>query len=370
MFIQLIEKAEKSLDQNLPFVLYRKPKSNVVSGGFQNTEDLHFVKTFEEKGFVFAPFAEESPIVLMKFQEHLSVSDVIDAKEKNAVNVSWGIDEAGKEFHLQLIKKGIAEINNNAFKKVVLSRNIEVDCVTSPFVLFKSLLQKYASAFCYLWYHPKVGMWLGATPEILLRVENKRLTTMSLAGTKPYVLDEEVDWGTKELEEQELVTQYITEELKGKVSKLVPSKVESIRAGNLWHLRTKLTADIKEESLKGIVDVLHPTPAVCGMPKDETQSFILEEENYKREYYTGYLGELNIKQESLRTTRRKNTENRAYKSVKTVSELYVNLRCMQLVKEKAILYVGGGITKDSDPEKEWQETVNKSKTMLYILKTT
>lgn len=370
MLAQLIEKGKKALDQNLPFVLYRKPKSNLVNGGFQHTEDLHYVQTFEEKGFVFAPFSEESPSVLMQFQEYITVEDNILAEEKIGEHVVWDIDETGKKNHLQLIKNGIKEIDNNVFKKVVLSRKTEVNCKVSPFVLFQRLLEKYTSAFCYLWYHPKVGMWLGATPEILLRVENKRLTTMSLAGTKPFVLDKEVEWGTKELEEQELVTEYITEALKGKVDKLVPSKVESIRAGNLWHLRTKLTADIKEESLKSIVKLLHPTPAVCGMPKKETQSFILTNEDYSREYYTGYLGELNIKQENLRTTRRRNTENRAYKSVKTVSDLYVNLRCMQLVKEKAIVYVGGGITKDSDPEKEWQETVNKSKTMLYILKTT
>ena len=190
---------------------------------------------------------------------------------------------------------------------------------------------------------------------------------MSLAGTKPYQQGEEVEWGAKELEEQELVTQYIAAALEGKVDNLNTSKVESIKGGNLWHLRTKLTADVKNQSLQNIIKVLHPTPAVCGVPKAVTQAFIRKGEDYDRLFYTGYLGELNVRQESLRTTRRRNTENRAYKTVKVVSNLYVNLRCMQLVNKKAIIYVGGGITKDSNPEKEWQETVNKSKTMLSIL---
>ncbi|WP_291868547.1 chorismate-binding protein [Maribacter sp.] len=367
MFRQLIEKAEEQLVKKAPFVLYRKPSSTIVNGGFQNTPEVYHVKTFKEKGFVFAPFNAELPVVLMHLDDHVMAPYVPLLKEEEHKRTECNIEESDKDFHIQLVKKGIAEIKKDAFKKVVLSRKIVVDCTRDPFILFTALLQKYSAAFCYLWYHPKIGMWLGATPEILMRLEGKRLTTMSLAGTKPYVEEQEAQWGAKELEEQELVTEYITTALKDKVDKLVSSKVASIRAGNLWHLRTKLTADIKNESLQSIVKVLHPTPAVCGMPKEVTQSFILKEENYDRLFYTGYLGELNVKQENLRTTRRRNTENRAYKSIKIVSDLYVNLRCMQLIKEKAFVYVGGGITKDSDPEKEWEETVNKSKTMLSIL---
>ena len=368
MLTQILNKAKQQLEVNLPFVLYRKPNNSVVNAGFQSTSSVFNVNSFDEKGFVFAPFNSESPIILLKFDVFLQQtykSSIVMSKQE----IEYVSNTEGKETHIDIVKKAISKIENSEFKKVVVSRKIEVNCTKDPFLLFSSLLQKYASAFCYLWYHPEVGMWLGATPEILLKLENKRLTTMSLAGTKSYEKDKEVTWGTKELEEQNLVTEYITSALKNKVDKLLYSKVESIRAGNLWHLRTKLTADIKNESLKSILQVLHPTPAVCGMPKEETKFFILEEENYNRAYYTGYLGELNFKEENLRTTRRKNTENNAYKSIKTVTELYVNLRCMQLKDGKAILYVGGGITKDSNPEKEWKETVNKSKTMMYILNT-
>ncbi len=369
MLTQIIDKASKQLDAKLPFVLYRKPNSTLVKAGFQSTTAIYNVNSFEEKGFVFAPFNSESPIVLLKFDDFLEETYGFNSiASKQEINYPNTIE--GKEMHIELVKKAISKIEDTNFKKVVVSRKIEINCTKDPFLLFSSLLQKYASAFCYLWYHPKIGMWLGATPEILLKLENKRLTTMSLAGTKPYEQDKKVTWGIKELEEQNLVTEYITNALENKVDKLFYSKVESIRAGNLWHLRTKLTADIINESLKSIIQVLHPTPAVCGMPKEETKSFILEEENYDREYYTGYLGELNFKQENLRTRRRKNTENNAYKSIKKLSDFYVNLRCMQLKDAKAIVYVGGGITKDSDPEKEWKETVNKSKTMLFILNTT
>jgi isochorismate synthase len=53
--------------------------------------------------------------------------------------------------------------------------------------------------------------------------------------------------------------------------------------------------------------------------------------------------------------------------VKTASELFVNLRCMQLKNKQALVYVGGGVTKDSNPELEWEETVNKTQTMMSVL---
>ncbi len=91
---------------------------------------------------------------------------------------------------------------------------------------------------------------------------------------------------------------------------------------------------------------MHPTPAVAGYPKQKAIDFILENENYNREFYTGYFGFIN-KDKS--------------------SKLFVNLRCMQIEKKKLSVYVGGGITKDSNPLNEWQETEDKSKTLLSVL---
>ena len=121
------------------------------------------------------------------------------------------------------------------------------------------------------------------------------------------------------------------------------------------------------ENLYPVIEALHPTPAVCGFPKQKAKEFILQHENYNRQYYTGFLGELNLKQSRTRNTNRRNVENNAYAVVKTYSNFYVNLRCMQLKNETALVYVGGGITRDSDPEKEWEETVNKTKTIGNVL---
>jgi isochorismate synthase len=95
-----------------------------------------------------------------------------------------------------------------------------------------------------------------------------------------------------------------------------------------------------------VIQLLHPTPAVCGLPKEQSKAFILENENYDRTFYTGFLGELNM-------------ENK--------TDLFVNLRCMEICESQANLFMGCGITKDSIPEKEWEESINKSFTMKRVL---
>ena len=256
--------------------------------------------------------------------------------------------EKGHNYYIDLLEKAINCIDSGKFRKVVLSRVMEVENKTSPVTLLQRILSIYKNAFCYLWYHPKVGMWLGATPEILLQSQSTIFTTMSLAGTMKYESVSKPVWGNKELTEQVLVTDYILNALEGKVTGLEKSDTETVRAGELLHLRTKITGYLKEDSLHDVIKALHPTPAICGFPKKAAMDFILNNENYEREFYGGYLGELNTDTEKSVT-------------------LYVNLRCMQQVEDKMNIYIGGGVTKDSDPEKEWQETVNKSGTMLRVL---
>ncbi len=368
MLASLLQKIETHISEENAFVIYRKPNENKVVAVMQNNAELYHVKDYTETGFVFAPFDADSPVVLLKPNEVEKVDYNLPASNKANLKQTLNIDDEGKEFHINLVKKGIATIHKGDFKKVVLSRKIEeVDYDSKPVALFNTLLATYSSAFCYLWYHPKIGMWLGATPEILLKTENKQLTTMSLAGTQTYTGEESPTWGAKELEEQQMVTQYIVDALEDNVTALKISEAESFRAGNLWHLRTSVKGMLKTNHIKEVLNVLHPTPAVCGLPKNTAKNFIIENENYNRAYYTGFLGELNYKEQKDRSATRRNQENKAYKVIKNKTALFVNLRCMQLKENKAYIYVGGGITAASVPEKEWEETVAKSITMRKIL---
>lgn len=368
----------------LPFVTYRKPNDYTVKAFLQNDATLHTVSDYSESGFVFAPFDDREEAVLLP----LETSEVIEASSEN---LSVGLyqtykplSEAGKSEHIQLVEKGVKAIKGGAFQKVVLSRceekNIGKD--TNPIIIFKRLLQQYPTAFVYCWFHPKVGLWLGATPETLLTLENNRFTTMALAGTQAYKGTLDVNWGEKERQEQQFVTDFIVDSLErvegsGQVA---VSKQETVRAGNLLHLKTTITSNLKPSVAEGLPKVrpetlnlklllkeLHPTPAVCGLPKESAKQFILKNEGYDRAFYTGFLGELNLKETKPRNRNRRNVENSAYASVKTVSRLFVNLRCIQLQGNQALVYVGGGITADSVPENEWEETVNKAQVMGSVL---
>jgi len=364
MYSNVKKRIQEQLRQELPFVVYRKPRQKQIRALLQPTDRLHFLNNFNQSGFVFAPFDSTKKSILFENNDAIIADDFEQLAHSVASTIQE--DSSEREMHINLVQRAIDEIKTDKVKKVVLSRKIIAPHKTNALALFERLLTRYEAVFCYLWYHPKVGMWLGATPEILLRTNNLQITSMSLAGTQTYKANEQIEWGTKELEEQAMVTDYMMAALQSKVGQLKASPTETIKAGNLLHLRTTIRGRM-QSGLGEIISALHPTPAVCGLPKVAAKKFILAHENYDREFYTGFLGELNLKENKQRNVGTRNQENSVYRSVKTKSELFVNLRCMKLVGDTAHIFVGGGITAASNAAHEWQETVNKSQTMLNIL---
>lgn len=362
------EQLQAQLNSQKPFVVYRKPNEAIVTALLQQDAVLHYVKDYQESGFVFAPF--DSTMASILIPNTTVITSNYNVEEQTVSNVDADIvissTQKEKEAHIALVKSGVATISKGMLTKVVLSRSIKNPTKKEPLELFKELLTAYNTAFCYLWYHPKVGMWLGATPEVLLKTNNQRLETSSLAGTQVYKEGQEPVWGEKEYNEQDVVTHFIKKELADKVTHLKVTEVTSVRAGKLWHLRTKITG-VMQNNLQDILVALHPTPATCGLPKQEAKEFILANENYNRSFYTGFLGELNFSKEQYRAKTKRNIENRAYSAITKVCNLYVNLRCAELTNDAVKVYVGGGITIGSNPEKEWEETVAKSGTMLRII---
>lgn len=352
--MKIFNKITNSYTKKTPFVAYRKPNGDAISGFFMNDDSLFYVDDFTEKGFVFAPFDNQQKAILFPKEtsefilEDLSF-DSIDFKESE-----FSINENSKEHHIKLVDKTIGEIINNDLKKVVISRKEALEITDFDLIkIYQKLLQSYKNAFVYVWFHPKVGLWLGASPETLLNIEKNIFKTMSLAGTQVYKNTQNVVWKSKELEEQQLVTDFIESQLTGISSNLKIDKKETIKAGNLLHLCTKVSGELDMNStLKTLIRALHPTPAVCGLPRENAKKFILENEQYNRSFYTGFLGELNFQKNKI-----------ASKS----SSLFVNLRCMNIIENNVSIFVGGGITKDSNSKKEWEETVSKSKVMKRVL---
>ncbi|WP_435132625.1 chorismate-binding protein [Formosa sp. A9] len=368
------DKIKSQFANQLPFVAYSKPNSNNVTGLFQNNNQLNFTETFTESGFVFAPFDDVSNAVLIPLEvsEKLQIEvdfEILEADFTDSKTITTENQEEVKSAYTALVTSAIQAIKSHAFEKVVLSREELITVKDFNIVtVLKKLLVNYRRAFVYCWYHPQVGLWLGATPETLLQIEGNRLTTMALAGTQVYKGTLEVDWGEKEIKEQQYVIDFIQSQLKPVVNTVSVSKVNTVKAGSLLHLQTQISAILQPETnLLNIVKALHPTPAVCGLPKANAKQFILQNEGYNRSFYTGFLGELNFKQRQTRNTNRRNVENNAYATVKSATHLFVNLRCMQVKNSTVSLYVGGGITKDSNPEAEYLETEHKTQTMKTVL---
>ncbi|WP_430409104.1 chorismate-binding protein [Kordia sp.] len=363
----MLETLATHFENNLPFVAYRKPNATAINVIFQHDDALHEVSDFTESGFIFAPFDATQQAVLIPFEDvQQTIIETIPAPK--ASSISEYISAEAHQKHINLVQKGVDAIQNSVITKVVVSRKEEVVTDKSPFVLFQQLLTTYETAFVYIWYHPKVGMWLGATPETLVHAKGSTFATMSLAGTRKFEEGVVVSWNEKEIDEQQIVTDYIVNRLQNVTTNVRVTKAATHQAGSIVHLRSMISGRISPTvNIGDIITTLHPTPAICGFPTDIAKAFILQEETYDRTFYTGYLGELNVKEETSRNRNRKNQENSAYRTVRSNSELYVNLRCMELTDRKATLYIGGGITKDSNPESEWQETLAKSQIMKRVL---
>ena len=349
----IFEKAASHFQNQLPFVLYAKPNSTDLIGFFQQNKKLHTVNDFTERGFVFADFSGNQVLLFPEKQcEVVKEAYASDAKKVNIEQIIFSTD--GKETFEQLVTQGIKAIETGAFDKVVLSRKESLLKTDFSFLeVFQNMLPTYPGAFRYCWFHPEIGMWMGATPEQLLKIESAKFKTVALAGTQKWNPDSLVIWEEKERQEQQFVTDFIISNLQNEVEKLSQTKPYTFQAGNLVHLKTDIEGVFKTNfSLNKVLNFLHPTPAVCGLPKASAKQFIFDFEGYDRKFYAGYLGELN-----RNMVTNQNSD----------SDLFVNLRCMEIQQNQLHLYIGCGITKDSDPEKEYFETANKAVTMKQIL---
>lgn len=335
------------LHKELPFLLLKKANQSVVRIISQKDQKWHKTAPDNMTYAVLSKFEKSEDQVFIISEEYKEFkwnnSNLVTSKFTKTTDL---INENEKLRYTHMVGKTVDMLKNSIVKKVVLSRVQTFPKSKTDLAILESLLDEYPSANCYFFYHPKIGKWMGATPEVLAAINGNKLQTMSLAGTAVFNPDHTHIWGEKEKEEQELVTNFIVENLQNVGgTDLHQSKVMTAQAGNLIHLKTEITASIDPYKKEDYIEALHPTPAVCGLPRSIAQEYIKEVEGYDRSFYTGYLGIVE--------------ENEA--------SYYVNLRCMQLHQDEVNIYVGGGITAMSDPILEYEETVQKLLTMKKLL---
>ncbi len=318
------------------FVIYRHPKSDdlfYIKGEWQTIN-----KFKKSNSFIFSPFKGET-------QEIIGIKKNIKQKISISNDIIQNTSTFSKEQYINLAKEYIGLCKNKAIEKIILSRVRVAENKTSDlFLLFEKLCNTYDHSFNYVLNHPNYGMWMGASPEVLItNSNNNSYKTIALAGSKKW--GNNIVWGNKEIEEQQYVKVYI-ENILNNHSKNVQctNDLETIKAGNIAHLKSTFHFSLNS-SVFNLIQDLHPTPAVCGIPMKITKDLIQKHEIHNRELYTGYIGEQNH----------------------TSTSLYVNLRCMKITSNKFSIYVGGGITSKSDPQEEWEETEIKAQTMLSLI---
>ncbi len=352
---------EYCLSHGLPFVSYRFPNEKSAVTLISNSVIREYSDAYSSKsGFLLAPFLKDRPKLW------LAADQVFYGEDVSSFKLSEIEPEVFKQFktsnddilpkpvtkneYLDKIKLLLNSIKSGKVNKVVLSRPllIEFNRLKESTLLFQKLINSLPSAFVCLLSLPGAGTWLGASPELLLKVTHQegesfdRIETMALAGTRK--TGSHGEWGSKEIDEQKWVSKYISEKLhQSGAIQTEQGNPYTAKAGNVEHLRTDFKALISEGQSLEIASILHPTPAICGWPEKEALNLITNLEKYNRSYYSGYLGPVGLNHQT---------------------QLFVNLRCMKIADNEASLFVGGGITAGSVPEQEWEETLIKSRTLL------
>ena len=345
------------LEKNIPFALFRAPNQPVrlvaQLSPFSPNQDT------AESGFHFAPFSkrEKVPHVVIKneIDEYVDL-DSLPRRVGRVLPELQVLEALGEKVDFPTYQEHLQTyfsfFEKNKIQKAIYSR-IKKTELPKDFDLvsfFRKIENAYPKAFVYIVHLPNIGIWAGASPERLLEYNNEIAKTVALAGTQKMqegIPAENLDWGQKEIEEHQMVAEYIANQIEKHQLKLVhKSEPYTSAAGRMAHLKQNFEFQITKEQLPNFLNDLHPTPAVCGLPKEKALDLIYNTEPYDREYYAGYLGMIE-----------KNSD----------VNFYVNLRCMKIHPDSALLFVGGGITASSIPEKEWEETELKAKTLLNIL---
>lgn len=338
------------------FAIYRLPYADYATIVEQTSGEPSEFTSCKElndcRGFVVAPFEvrADQPILLIR-PDRVEQVPIISMPGRSQESETLDSDTTPNSTYAIDFANYHAQLSLGTFQKIVLARCAEeaVAETVDPMMLFHTACNLYPRMFIALVNTARSGLWLTATPEILLEGGNHRWRTIALAGTMRLEGEnlkgegESVSWSTKNIQEQRYVATYIAECLEQFTRDFQEEGPYTVRAANLVHLRSDFNFTLPSDNRIGdLLQQLHPTPAVCGLPKREAFQFIVRNEHMPRRYYSGFMGMLDSEGDT---------------------HLYVSLRCMSIGDTHYHLYAGGGLLKDSVLEQEWQETEAKLETM-------
>lgn len=366
-----------ALRSNAQIAVWRKPKENKIELIVDSNEKASLVSTEIESlppGYILHPFQDsaDKKAFFINAENYYSIDleSAHIATDDDAIYQTWcrekedlpselnkiwqtklSIEKASipkstdQNTFLETVQKGIDAINRGELFKIVPAR-VRIQEMEKDFDLtavFLTLCHAYPNGFVNFFHIQQLGTWIGASPEVLIKTKDRYFYTMALAGTQKAQGENPLKsaaWTQKEIEEQALVSRYIVNCFKKiRLREYDEIGPKTSIAGPLLHLKSEFKVDMEATNFPQLgsvmLDLLHPTSAVCGMPREKALEFLSLQESFDRSFFAGYLGPVNIHNETA---------------------IFVNLRCARLLGDKAILFAGAGITEDSIPEKEWEET--------------
>lgn len=255
-----------------------------------------------------------------------------------------------QEAWTKMVETAVHRIRTTELEKVVLARVCELKFRQSIDInaALAFLNQHYPNSYRFL-FEPQPGhAFLGATPELLVKVTGEELTSMALAGTIHRSPDPEEDealgqqllHSAKDRHEHDVVVMSLLNRLAPLTDQLEISPQPGLyKVGNIQHLFTPVRAKLHQaEGVLPLVELLHPTPALGGSPRQLAMEFIREAEPVPRGWYAAPVGWIDNKLDGA---------------------FAVAIRSASIQGRRAWLYAGAGIVADSDPQKEWEETALK-----------
>lgn len=252
----------------------------------------------------------------------------------------------------QAVATSVAKMNNGELDKVVLSRLLTLDYAEQldPAAIYQNLTQLQPKAYVFSAKLDDNKYLMGASPELVFKVENKKLSTHPLAGSATRIpgttltddaqIGEELMRSAKDRAEHATVVDDIKTRLTPLTDELtVPPVPTLLTTPQLWHLGTRITGVLKENlsSLDG-ARAIHPTPAICGAPREKALDLIHELEDFERGFFGGLVG---------------------WMDADGNGEWALILRCAEISEQQAQLFAGCGVVKDSKPALEHAETATK-----------
>jgi len=261
--------------KQLPFIAYRFPgeeEAKIVVQRETAVQTFSLDKIESVNGFVIAPFISASTnraFLLYPNYIYNQFASLKEIEKLPSVKLADGSKPENKvwtkDAYLKKANDLIRDLKNNKLKKVVLSRVIEKNMATEidPGQMYSMMNKKFHHSFNYIFYLPRVGSWMGATPEVFFRIKGDEAETVALAGTKHI---DNINWTFKERHEQAIVTDFISYQLEQLgVANYTKSGQKTVKAGQLAHLSTKFSiplAELESKTAK-LIKLMQPTPAVC-----------------------------------------------------------------------------------------------------------